>query len=80
MGPPESTSKGWILLFYRVGSKTGSTSGVFDRNPTLFKFKRSREINFIGPIFADDLQDSLTDTFLKQLKTTEEPHLTSHQK
>jgi hypothetical protein len=26
----ESTSKGWILLFYRVGSKTGSTRGVFE--------------------------------------------------
>jgi hypothetical protein len=29
VGPPESTSKGWILLFYGSGSKTGSTRGVF---------------------------------------------------
>ena len=42
--PPESTSKGWILLFYRVGSKTGSTREVFERHPTLFKFKGSQNI------------------------------------
>jgi hypothetical protein len=43
VGPPESTSKGWILLFYGSESKTGSTSGVFRRNLTLFKFKRSQK-------------------------------------
>jgi hypothetical protein len=53
VGPPESTSKGWILLFYGNGSKTGSTRGVFDRNLTLFKFKRSLEIDLNSwPILA----------------------------
>ncbi len=56
MGPPESTSKEWILLFYGSGSKTGSTTGVFGRYLTLFKFKRSQELNSIGPINADKLQ------------------------
>ena len=46
----ESTSKGWILLFYGVGSKTGSTREVFNRNVGLFKFKRSLEESFIGLI------------------------------
>jgi len=30
LGPPESTSTGWILLFYGSDSKTGSTKGVFE--------------------------------------------------
>jgi len=47
VGPPESTSKGWILLFYGSESKTGSTKGVFDRNVSLFKFKQN---GFIGPM------------------------------
>jgi hypothetical protein len=47
VGPPESTSKGWILLFIGGESKTGSTKGVFDRNVSLFKFKQN---GFIGPM------------------------------
>ena len=46
LGTPESTSTGWILLFYGSGSKTGSTSGVFGRNETLFKFKRYKYYSF----------------------------------
>jgi hypothetical protein len=53
VGPPESTSTGWILLFYGIGSKTGSTRGVFDRNVGLFKFKRSQKIDLNSwPILA----------------------------
>ena len=46
----ESTSKGWILLFYESDSKTGSTRGVFRWNVGLFNFKQSQEITSIGPI------------------------------
>ena len=37
----ESTSKGWILLFYRVDSKTGSTRGDFTCKLGLFLIKPS---------------------------------------
>jgi hypothetical protein len=57
VGPPESTSTGWILLFYGSGSKTGSTSGVFDRNLTLFKFKRSKEIVESKVFFNSNLSE-----------------------
>ena len=47
----ETTQAEWFLLFYGGGSRSGSTRGVFSGNVTLFKFKRSLEITFIGPIF-----------------------------
>jgi hypothetical protein len=42
---PESTSKGWILLFYGSESKSGCTRGIFSRNVGLFNFKHSRRNN-----------------------------------
>ena len=52
VGPPESTSTGWIILFYGSESKTGSTRGVFGRNLSLFKFKRSWKYqNTTSPVY-----------------------------
>jgi hypothetical protein len=55
VGPPESTSKGWILLFYGSGSKTGSTRGVFDRNVNCLNLNDTRN-NLYWSNFADDLR------------------------